>query len=602
MLESTTGIHFANFLPEVRFKTNQILLNGSGVAAGDVDGDGKCDLYFTRLHGTNALYRNLGNWRFEDITAAAGVGCARLDCTGSALADLDGDGDLDLVVNSIANGTHVFINDGKAHFTELTARAPLNPRRGGMSMALGDIDGDGFLDLYVANYRTLALMDIPNARFWLVKSNGQQVISTFMGRSVSEPDLVDRFMVTPRGSIEELGEPDMLYRNLGGTNFVHVPFTNGFFLDEDGKALPKPPLDWGLAVAMRDINQDGLPDIYVCNDFDTPDRIWINQGGGKFRAIAPLALRKLSLFSMGVDFADINRDGFDDIFVVDMMSREHVRRMNFLPDRKPPVPFVGELDNRPQYSRNTLFLNRGDGTYSEMASLAGLHAAEWAWCPVFLDVDLDGWEDVLVTNGHERDARNMDKLEMIKMQRAAGGLKTAEETFESRRIFPRSVTANVAFRNKRDLTFEDAGRQWHFDNVGVSHGMALADLDDDGDLDVVINNLNAAPSVLRNESSAPRVVVRLRGLAPNTAGIGAKIKVLGGPVAQQQEMICGGRYLSSDQALRVFAAGSATNVLTIEVEWRSGRRSVVTNVPANSLCEIAESGASSPSPLNGERD
>ena len=292
-----------------------------------------------------------------------------------------------------------------------------------------------------------------------------------------------------------------------------MSFTNGAFLDEDGSPLTRPPFDWGLSVMIRDLNQDGLPDIYVCNDFDSPDRVWINQGGGKFRALPRLAMRQSSLFSMGVDVADINRDGFDDIFVVDMMNREHSRRMNFLPDRKPPIPFVGEIENRPQYSRNTLFLNRGDGTYAEMASLAGLEASGWSWCPAFLDVDLDGWEDVLVTNGHQRDARNMDVLDQIKSMRAAGQLNSTEATFDVRKKFPRLATPNVAFRNRHDLTFEEVGKQWGFDFAGVSRGLALADLDGDGDLDVVINNLNEPPTLLRNDTSAPRVAVRLKGRA-----------------------------------------------------------------------------------------
>src|SRR6185503_14578520 len=165
--------------------------------------------------------RNLGNWRFEDITASAGVACPKLDSTGVAFADLDGDGDLDLIVNTIGNGTHVFLNDGQAHFTELTKNRPLNPGLGGMSLALGDLDGDGFLDLYVATYRTLALMDLPNARFFFKKRpDGTQYVNTFNGRSGQEPDLVNRFIVTPAGGIDEQGEPDAIYRNLGGTNFV----------------------------------------------------------------------------------------------------------------------------------------------------------------------------------------------------------------------------------------------------------------------------------------------------------------------------------------------------------------------------------------------
>ncbi len=603
MPPESTGIRFINLVAESHYGTNQILISCSGVAAGDVDGDGRCDLYFSRINGSNALYRNLGDWRFEDITAAAGVACPNMASSGVALVDLDGDGDLDLVVNSIGHGTRLYLNDGRAHFTELMKDKPLNLGKGGMCLALGDLDGDGFLDLYVSNYRTLALMDMPNARFFFKKRpDGSQYVSSFNGRSGQEPDLVDRFVVSPVGGIDEQGEADGIYRNLGGTNFIPFSFTNGAFLDEDGVPLTRPPFDWGLSVMIRDLNQDGLPDIYVCNDFDSPDRVWLNQGGGKFRAAPRLALRQQCVFSMGLDVADINRDGFDDIFVVDMLSRDHLRRMDFLPHRKAPIPFVGEMDNRPQYSRNVLYLNRGDGTYAEMAAFAGLEATEWSWCPAFLDVDLDGWEDVLVTNGHERDARGMDVLDRIKAMRAAGGLKSAEETFAVRRMFPRLATPNVAFRNNHDLTFKEVGQEWGFNFAGVSHGLVLADLDNDGDLDVVINNFNDPPTLLRNNSSAPRVAVKLKGRAPNTAGIGAKIKVSGGPVTQQQEMIAGGRYLASDQAMRVFAAGSATNSLTIEVNWRSGRRSVVNGGKANQLYEIVEpSDATSPSPVNGEK-
>ncbi len=603
MPPASTGIRFINLVPESHYRTNQILISCSGVAAGDVDGDGLPDLYFTAIAGSNALYRNLGNWRFEDITASAGVACPNLASSGVALADLEGDGDLDLVVNSIGHGTRLYLNDGRAHFTELTKDRPLNLGQGGMCLALGDLDGDGFLDLYVSNYRTLALMDMPNARFFFKKRpDGSQYVNSFNGRSGQEPDLVNRFVVSPVGGIDELGEADGIYRNLGGTNFIPMSFTNGAFLDEDGLALTRPPFDWGLSVMIRDLNQDGLPDIYVCNDFDSPDRVWLNQGGGKFRAAPRLALRQQCVFSMGLDVADLNRDGFDDIFVVDMMSRDHLRRMDFLPHRKPPIPFVGEMDNRPQYSRNVLYLNRGDGTYAEMAAFAGLEATEWSWCPAFLDVDLDGWEDVLVTNGHERDARGMDVLNRIKAMRAAGGLKSAEETFTVRKLFPRLATPNVAFRNNHDLTFEEVGQQWGFDFAGVSHGLAFADLDKDGDLDVILNNFNDPPTLLRNNSSAPRVAVRLKGRAPNTAGIGAKIKVSGGPVVQQQEMIAGGRYLASDQAMRVFAAGHVTNALTIEVNWRSGRRTVVPGARGNQLYEISEEGAvaaANPKTTNG---
>ena len=594
MPSAATGVSFTNLLPQWRHLTNQVLLNGSGVAAGDVDGDGLCDVYFCGLTRPNALYRNLGNWKFVDVAAEAGVACEGLTPSGAAMVDFDGDGDLDLVVNTVGHGTRVFANDGKGRFTEM---ARLNGTKAGMSLALGDYDGDGFLDLYVANYRTLALMDMPNAMFNFATRNGQRVIARVNGRPVTDPEFANRYRLNARGGIEENGEVDEVYRNVGGRSFAPLSFVDGTFLDEAGLPLATPPFDWGLSVMMRDLNQDGLPDIWVCNDFDSPERVWLNQGGGKFRAAPTLAFRKSSHFSMGIDVADINRDGFDDIFVVDMLSRDHAMRMDMQGDRNPPQRQSGVFANRPDYMVNTLFLNRGDGTYAEMAQMAGLNATEWSWATLFLDVDLDGYEDVLVANGHERAARSLDVSGKLRSLREGRQL-TSEQIFENRKLFPRQNSPNVAFRNRGDLTFEDSGAAWGFNFNGVSHGMAMADLDNDGDLDVVVNNLNDPCSFYRNDGSAPRVAVRLKGLAPNTRGIGARITVSGGAVATQgQEMICGGRYLSSDDPMRVFAAGSPTNEMSIEVVWRSGKRSVVRGVKANAVYEVDESSAAPASPL-----
>lgn len=585
MPPSVTGIVFSNQLPQWRHLTNQVLMNGGGVAFGDVDADGRCDVFLCNLTGASALYRNLGGWRFTNVAATAGVACDGLTAAGAALADMDGDGDLDLVVNTVGHGTRVFANDGRGQFTEF---ARLNGSKAGMSLAIGDLDGDRFLDLYVANYRTMALMDMPNTTFHFATRNGQKVVARVNGRPVTDPEFANRYRVNARGGIEENGEVDEVYRNVGGKSFAPLSFTDGTFLDEDGKPLPEPPFDWGLSVMMRDFNQDGLTDIWVCNDFDTPDRIWLNQGNAKFRAAPRLAFRKSSHFSMGIDVADFNRDGFDDVFVVDMLSRDHVMRMDMQGDRMPPVPLPGLYENRPHYMVNTLYLNRGDGTYAELAAFAGVEATDWSWTPLFLDVDLDGFEDLLVANGHERMARSLDVVEKLKEIRRT----TREEVFESRKLFPRQNSPNVAFRNRGDLTFEETGAAWGLNFDGVSHGMATADLDGDGDLDVVVNNLNDPVSFYRNDSIAPRLLVRLKGLAPNTRGIGARITVRGGAVAEQsQEMIGGGRYLSSDEAVRVFAAGSVTNVMTVVVKWPGGKQSVVTGVRANQLCEVDEASA-----------
>lgn len=579
---SATGIQFTNFISVERYKTNQIFLNGSGVATGDVDGDGLCDIYLCRLEGDNALYRNLGNWRFENITARAGVGCPGTDASGALLADFDGDRDLDLVVNSVGQGTLIFFNDGKGRFKPHDTI--LNRGKGGMSVAAGDLDGDGFLDLYVANYRTSALMDMPNTHFRLKRVGNQQVITTVNGRPVTDPEWADRFIVNARGGIDEFGEPDVLYRSQRGTNFVPWSFTSGAFLNEDGQPLTRPPLAWGLSVAIRDLNHDRRPDIYVCNDFDSPEELWINQGGGRFRLIDRLAMRKSSLFSMGIDFADINRDGHDDFLVLDMLARDHVNRLLTAGDRNPPIPRLGVVDDRPGYMRNTLFLNRGDGSYGEIVNMAGLEASDWSWAAAFIDVDLDGWEDVLISNGHERAARHIDVIAELARRKAQRQMTTAE-VLDQRSLFPRLATPNLAFRNRGDLTFEKAN--WGFDFVGVSHGMALADLDNDGDQDVVVNNLNDPVSVYRNDAPQPRIAVRLRGNSPNAFGIGARIEILGGPVPQSQEIMAGGKYLSSDDPVRTFASGKA-GAVTVRVQWADARNSVISNALPNSIYEISQ--------------
>ncbi len=323
-----TGITFTNLLSDTKAAENQIRLSGSGVALGDIDGDGWCDLYLCRMEGANALYRNLGDWRFQDLTVAAGVACPDQWSTAAALADLDGDGNLDLLVNALGGGTRLFFNDGKGHFTE-AADSGLVRRHGAMSLALADVDGDGDLDLYVANYRTTT-----------VRSTGLEMLN-INGRRMLKPEDRDQMYITPSGFLREHGEVDILYLNDGKGHFTARPWTGGAFLDEDGKPLNGPPRDWGFSVMMRDMNGDGAPDIYVCNDFWTPDRFWLNDGQGHFRALARLALPCTSSFSMGVDFADLNRDGFDDFFVLDMQSPDPVRRMTQAACNEPPAAARG---------------------------------------------------------------------------------------------------------------------------------------------------------------------------------------------------------------------------------------------------------------------
>ena len=583
-----TGLVFTNSVPASRYLTNQIPLNGSGVALGDVDGDGRPDIFLAAYSGGSALFRNLGQMKFAPITEAAfGItALSSLDGTGVVLADIDGDGDLDLLLNTLAQGTRIYHNDGKGHFTPGVV---INPNRAGSSLSLADADGDGDLDLYVANYRTVTVRDDPKAKYSLRDENGRQRIVAYNGRSTEEPDLVGRFTMTPVGPREN-GEVDALYLNDGKGRFTEVPWTRGAFLNAAGRPLDSAPQDWGLSVLFRDLTGDGRPDLYVCNDFQSEDRFWVNEtapgGPLRFRASPQLALRHTSAFSMGVDAADIDRDGVDDFVVLDMLSRDHLRR-NVQMDGVPPGFYQpGIWDDRPQFSHNTLFLGRGDGTFAEIGRLAGISASDWSWTPLFLDVDLDGYEDLLISNGNEMDMFDVDvgaRAEAMKSSRKMGFI----ETLNMRRMFARLDTPNAAFRNRGDLTFEEVTQAWGFDAPGVEQGMAAADLDGDGDLDLVLNALNEPPKLYRNKATAPRIAVRLRGGAGNSRGIGAKIRVMAkGLPMQSQEMISGGRYLSGDDAMRCFALGTATTA-DIEVTWRSGRVTRRTDAGPG-VAEIAE--------------
>jgi hypothetical protein len=345
------------------------------------------------------------------------------------------------------------------------------------------------------------------------------------------------------------------------------------------------------------LNEDGAPDLYVCNDLFSPDRVWINDGHGRFRAIARTALRTTSTFSMGIDFGDLDRDGHVDFMVVDMLATGHKDRQTQVSTQKPDLWPIGWFDNRPQVWRNTLQRNRGDATFAEIAWYAGVEASNWSWMPLFLDVDLDGYEDILIPNGQLRDFQNVDMANRIEAARAAKPL-TPTDIAALVRMFPHFRTPSLAFHNRGNLTFRECGADWGWNAVGVAQGTACADLDGDGDLDVVVNRLDDAPGIFRNDSITPRVAIRLRGVPPNTDGIGAQLRLVGGPVPQMQEVISGGHYLSGADPLRVFAAGTATNSLRLTVTWRSGRRTELAGLQPNRSYTVLEPppSASGPAP------
>ena len=595
------GIRFLDGVPEDSVLQNRNLALGSGVALGDVDGDGLVDIFLARVGGPSALYRNLGNWKFKDITRESGLELKGRSTLGATFVDIDGDGDLDLLVTSLGGPNGLFLNDGHAHFTEVTDAAGLTSRRGSTTATFADVDGDGDLDLYIANYKAKDALDIfpPQERYF------DQVVRKVGDHFEVAPRFREHYRVEMRPDLgavvrTQRAEPDWFYLNDGKGKFTHIPFTSGRFLDEDGKTLAEEPDRFGLTARFFDANGDGYPDLYVCNDFEDPDQFWINDGKGRFRLAPRFTLRSSSNSSMAMDFSDIDRDGNTDFFVADMRSRDSRRRKTQSPTHTPLPKQIGVMDDRPQMQRNTMFLNRGDGTYAEIASEADVDASEWSWSSLFLDVDLDGYEDLLIGTGHLWDVMDSDTWERIKTS------GTDAKWHDEFKMFPKLPLKNVAFHNNRDLTFTEIGEKWGFaSKPAVTHGMAAADLDGDGDLDIVTNRLNGSPGVFRNDATAGRVAVRLLGSAPNTEAVGSKIQVVAGKLPmQQKEATVGGLFLSSSDPLYAFATAGA-DTLTIKVLWRYGQTTVLPGIRANREYEIREpqrsgTGAGSPTTNNGD--
>ncbi|MCC7375725.1 MAG: VCBS repeat-containing protein [Verrucomicrobiales bacterium] len=583
---SLSGLNFTNTLDELSGAANRVLYNGSGIAAGDYDGDERPDLFLCNLTGRNALYRNLGGWKFEETTAAAGLGETPTLTRGAVFADLNGDGHLDLLISVNGQGVRCYLNDGKGRFADATATAGTASRNGSTTLALADVDGNGTLDLYIANYRPDDIRD-----------RGRVNMTMVNGRPMMRGAETNRFLMV-QGRLEECGQPDQLLLNDGTGRFSPVSWTDGAFVDETGKPLTEPPADWGLTATFRDVNGDGAPDLYVCNDYWTPDRFWINDGKGRFRAIPTQAVRKTCASSMSADFADLDRDGDLDLFVVDMLSRYPSLRKRQAFAQMPPSTPIGVLDDRPQVMRNTLLANLGDTTFAEVAPAAGLEGSDWSWSALFLDVDLDGFEDLVIGAGHFRDVQDIDAERIIQSrQRSWSNFKSdaerqkafTQELLEHYRLYPKLDLPIGGFRNQGDLTFVEVTDAWGLGDRAVHQGLALADFDGDGDLDLAVNNLNSPATLLRNDAPGSRVAVRLKGRAPNTEAIGARIVLHGGAVPRQStEVIAGGRYQSGSAPETTFAAGRTENGMRLEVHWRGGAVSMIDEVRSQRLYEIEE--------------
>jgi hypothetical protein len=581
-----TGLTHRNDVADAHALANRNLLIGAGVAIGDIDGDGLPDVFLASIEQGAALYHNDGDFHFTNITAKSGLRLSGLATLSAAFADVNGDGNLDLVVGTLGGPLELWLGDGHGHFTDATKESGLVGGYAVTGLTFADVNGDGHLDLYAATYKTRSALDVypPEARTF------EQVVRKVGNTYTVEPRWAAEYRVEDRPELggvmrSQRADPDLFFLNDGRGHFTRTPIAGPRFRDENGKPLSQEPDYFTLAARFYDVNGDGAPDLYVCNDFEDPDQFWLNDGHGNFQLVPALAIRETSNTCMSVDFADINRDGHVDIFTADMMSPTLAARQRQFPTNLPIPKGAGLTTLRDQWMQNSLHVARGDGTWAEMADFAGVAATDWTWGSAFVDVDLDGYEDLLVVNGHRWDIRDADTFQHIKnsFPRVPWNKEQGE--------FPRLATHSVAFRNNGDLTFTNESQDWHFGaDSSISNAIALGDLDGDGQLDVLVTRLDDTPIVYHTETAAPRVAVRLRGMAPNTFGIGASVTVRGTSVrTQSREMTAGGYYLSSSDPELTFATGKDT-ALTIEVHWRNGRLSRIPARP-NRLYEIDESHA-----------
>ena len=561
---SQTGISFTNTVTdskEMNILNYHNFYNGGGVAIGDINNDGKPDVFFTSNQGDNKLYLNKGDMKFEDITLKAKLTSKHKWHTGVTMVDINGDGWLDIYVCNAGivagddRANELYINQKNGTFTEEAAAYGLDDKGASTQAIFFDYDHDGDLDCFVLN---------------------------------NSPKSIDNFgYKADTRYVRDTVNGDRLYRNDGG-KFTDVSAAAGIFGSE---------IAFGLGITVGDLNNDGWEDIYVANDFFEHDYLYINQHNGTFKETSTNAIGHMSNGAMGTDMADINNDGYLDLFTAEMLPENDYRL-------KTTIKFDGydvqnarnKLDLHHQFTANTLQLNNQDGTFSEIAQLAGVDATGWSWGTLSFDFDNDGWKDIFVCNGIRRDLTNQDFLAYFNSQENLNRVRQVGFDFlELLNKMPSVPIANFAFVNQHNLLFTDASKQLGFGKPTFSSGAAYADLDGDGDLDLIVNNENAEASVYKNHTSEKTkhhfLKIKLNGTAPNTMGYGARVSLYYDDKEQVLEQMPTRGFQSSVDPVLLFGLNEVSKVDSILVRWPNQKIQLLKDLLADTLLIVDQKNA-----------
>ncbi|SHG81684.1 FG-GAP-like repeat-containing protein [Flagellimonas flava] len=560
-----TGITFSNNLTEndsLNYFTYAYIYMGGGVSAGDINNDGLIDLFFTGNMVSNKLYLNKGNMQFEDITEQAGIAGDDRWYTGTTMADVNNDGYLDIYCSVGGKfkpkENQLFINNGDNTFSEKAAAYGIDDSSNSVQATFFDYDRDGDLDLYVANY--------PPTPF-----NAPNYFYAFKQKFPKER------------------ETDRLFK-----------FEDGKYMDVTEEAGLK-TFGLSLSATVGDLNQDGWPDIYVSNDFSTPDYLFINNKNGTFSEQVKKVTKNTSFYGMGVDIADFNNDLLLDILQVDMTAQINRRAKANMASMNPDL-FWSTVNTgfHYQYMQNSLQMNNGNlldsiPDFSNVSRLAGVSSTDWSWGPLFADLDNDGWKDIFISNGTRREINNRDFFKKIEKTGVS-----LDSSLQKSLAIPSEKIDNFVFRNKGDLTFEKTNEIWGIEHEGFSNGAVYVDLDNDGDLEIVTNNIDDHATIFENKSSHKNnhLTLKFKGPEHNTYGIGAKTVVYANQLQQYQEMTLTRGFQSSIAPQLHFGLGNAQVVDSIKITWPNDRVQVIKQPEINGLlivdyADAAESGLTS---------